>query len=133
MSALTFDDVLQQIKAEGESEQKTVEAAEMVSEIIEKLVKTRIGQGISQRELAQRTGIQQPTIARMEKVKVIPRLDTIARIAVCLGVEIAAEEKTVTEYSPTSAVTALYPYYSTRNTWNKSGYRPGVAAAAAMN
>lgn len=122
MSALTFDDVLEQIKAEGEQERKTIEAASMVSSIIEKLVKARISQGISQRELAQRTGIHQPTIARMEKVKAIPRLDTMARIAVCLGVEITAEEKTVAEYSPVGMVAMIPTYYSTAKNKCQSGY-----------
>lgn len=122
MSALTFDDVLEQIKAEGEQERKTIEAASMVSSIIEKLVKARISQGISQRELAQRTGIQQPTIARMEKVKVIPRLDTMARLAVCLGVEITAEQKTVAEYSPVGMVAMIPTNYSTAKNRGQSGY-----------
>jgi ribosome-binding protein aMBF1 (putative translation factor) len=132
MNELTFDDVLEKIKAEGQKERETVEAAVMVSEIIEKLVDARINKGISQRELAQISGIRQPAIARMEKVKAIPRLDTLARIAVCLGVEIKAEQVTIAPYSyPEKPIAENANNYSTHSGWTGVGYTPRIVAMQA--
>ena len=95
MSYLTFDDVLEQIKAEGPQERQTIEAAEKVADIIEKVTKARIKKGMSQRELAEVSKVQQTTIARMETLKVIPRLNTLVRIAECLDIEISVEQRTL--------------------------------------
>lgn len=95
MNYLTFDDALEQIKAEGSQERQTVEAAEKVAEIIDKVTKARIEKGMSQRELAEVSKVQQTTIARMETLKVIPRLNTLVRIAECLDIEISVEQRTL--------------------------------------
>lgn len=57
----------------------------MVSDIIVKLIAKRIELKMSQRQLAEKTGIKQPMIARIEKFESIPRLDTLIRIANALG------------------------------------------------
>jgi transcriptional regulator with XRE-family HTH domain len=44
--------------------------------------------GLSQSELARRTGTRQPNIARLEAGGGIPRLDTLARIAGALDMEL---------------------------------------------
>ncbi|MGH2408294.1 MAG: helix-turn-helix domain-containing protein [Candidatus Limnocylindrales bacterium] len=41
--------------------------------------------GLSQRELARRTGIAQPAIARIERGSVSPRLDTLERLLAGAG------------------------------------------------
>lgn len=60
----------------------------MVNEIIIQLITRRINLNMSQRDLAKRTGIKQPMIARIEKFDSIPRLDTIVKIAYALGMTI---------------------------------------------
>ncbi len=57
----------------------------MVSDIIVKLISKRIELKMSQRQLAEKTGIKQPMIARIEKFESIPRLDTLIRMANALG------------------------------------------------
>ena len=113
MSELSFRDVLEQVKAEGEKERQVIEAAVRVSEIIQKVMETRIRQGLSQRELADLSGIKQPAIARMESLKAIPRLDTLVRIAEALNIEITAEERKVITISegnkPSSATYRWMP------------------------
>ena len=40
----------------------------------------RRGAGLSQRQLAKRSGVPQPTIARIERGQQIPRVDTLMRL-----------------------------------------------------
>lgn len=63
-------------------------------ELIAKLVKRRKNMGMTQRELADKTGIKQSAIARLETEGVNPQMDTVSRIAKELGlrVELVEEE-----------------------------------------
>jgi ribosome-binding protein aMBF1 (putative translation factor) len=51
------------------------------------VVKYRGEQGLSQRQLAQLTGITQPAIARLEAGEVVPELKTLARLTAATGLE----------------------------------------------
>jgi len=62
-------------------------AIELVSQIINR----RNELGISQRELANLSGIKQSAIARFEKLGTIPRVDTLLRIIRPLGLRIKLE------------------------------------------
>lgn len=53
------------------------------------LRQARTSAGLSQRELASRTGIAQPTIARIEAGHVDPRVRTLDRLLSACGVELA--------------------------------------------
>lgn len=54
-------------------------------ELIGKIISAREAKGLSQRDLAELTGIKQPAIARMESMKVIPKIDTLFKILAPLG------------------------------------------------
>lgn len=58
-----------------------LELARMVRE-------TREAKGLSQEKLAQLVGTKQPSIARLESGKVIPRLDLLERIARAVGMRL---------------------------------------------
>ena len=47
--------------------------------------------GLSQLELAQRTGIPQPTISRIERAATNPTVETLAQLARGLGCELRVE------------------------------------------
>ncbi|MBC7344819.1 MAG: helix-turn-helix transcriptional regulator [Clostridia bacterium] len=49
------------------------------------MVKPRAEAGLSQEELARKIGTTQPAIARMESGKMVPRLDSLAKIAKACG------------------------------------------------
>ena len=49
------------------------------------LIKARNEKGISQKQLEELSGVRQPIIARMEKGKTSPRLDTVLKILAPLG------------------------------------------------
>jgi len=53
--------------------------------IMEAFIKARNEQGISQRELEQRSGVKQPIISRMETGATSPQLDTLLKLLRALG------------------------------------------------
>lgn len=57
--------------------------------IITALVQARQEQGISQRQLAEMSHVQQPQIARMERGDANPQLSTILKVLAPLGMTLA--------------------------------------------
>ena len=58
-------------------------------ELIEKLIQVREERSISQRELAERIGVSQQTIARFESRQTIPEPGTITKILDVLDIEVS--------------------------------------------
>lgn len=58
-------------------------------ELIGKMIEAREEKGLSQRELAQISGVKQPAIARLESMKTTPRIDTLFKILNPLGYTIS--------------------------------------------
>ncbi|MCI8577831.1 MAG: helix-turn-helix transcriptional regulator [Lachnospiraceae bacterium] len=54
-------------------------------ELIGKLIEARERKGLSQRDLAQLSGVRQPAIARLESMKATPQIDTLLKILAPLG------------------------------------------------
>ena len=78
----TFDEYINDRSRVSEEEyQKMMFETELIGKIIE----VREAKELSQRELAEKTGIKQPAIARLEKMKSSPTVDTLIRILVPLG------------------------------------------------
>lgn len=57
--------------------------------LVEELASVRSGKGITQRELERLSGVKQPVIARIERGKSIPRVDTLIRLLAPLGKTLA--------------------------------------------
>ena len=53
--------------------------------IIGKLIEAREEKGLSQRELAEISGVKQPAIARLESMKATPQIDTLFKVLNPLG------------------------------------------------
>lgn len=53
--------------------------------LVGEIIKAREEKGISQKKLEELSGVKQPVIARMEKGKTSPQLDTILKILAPLG------------------------------------------------
>ncbi|MDR0898588.1 MAG: helix-turn-helix domain-containing protein [Oscillospiraceae bacterium] len=49
------------------------------------MVEAREAKGLSQRELAELSGVKQPAIARLESLKATPRIDTLFKVLHPLG------------------------------------------------
>lgn len=65
-------------------------------ELIGKLIKARESKGLSQKELANLSGLKQSAIARLESMKATPQIDTLFKILQPLGYTLAVvpSEKT---------------------------------------
>lgn len=57
--------------------------------LIGEIIKARQEMGISQKKLEELSGVKQPIIARMEKGRTSPQLDTILKLLVPLGKTLA--------------------------------------------
>jgi transcriptional regulator with XRE-family HTH domain len=57
--------------------------------LIGKLIEARVSKGLSQKELADLSGLKQPAIARLESMKATPQIDTLFRILQPLGYTLA--------------------------------------------
>ena len=53
--------------------------------LIGKMIEAREEKGLSQRELADLSGIKQPAIARLESLKATPKIDTLFKVLYPLG------------------------------------------------
>lgn len=53
--------------------------------LIGKMIEAREAKGISQRELAELSGVKQPAIARIESMKTTPQIDTLLKVLAPLG------------------------------------------------
>ena len=57
--------------------------------LITSLVEARKEQGLSQRDLEERSGVKQPQIARMERGDSNPQLDTLLKVLAAMGKTLA--------------------------------------------
>lgn len=68
--------------------QSEKEELEMAARLVAGVVKRRMDLGLSQRNIAEITGIKQSAIARFERLGTIPRMDTFLRMLKPLGLSI---------------------------------------------
>ena len=93
MNEMNFSELLGELKAENPEKAGFYESAEVVANIIAEFHTQRVKLGYSQRDIERLTGIKQPMIARIEKGDVIPRLDTLARLAESVRMTVQLSEK----------------------------------------
>ena len=62
--------------------------SESCSVIIDSLIEQRHNKGMTQKELAEASCLTQSVIARLERKKAIPQLDTLLKVASALGCDI---------------------------------------------
>lgn len=89
----TWVDYKNHVKAIGEKERFHMEELEEISHIISFLIQRRQELGISQRELARRCDVLQSSIARIETLKTMPRLDTLVLLMQALGLKLQVKAK----------------------------------------
>lgn len=78
-------DVKHEIRSISDSEKRELEN---IARLTSLLSQRRRMLGLTQEEVAERAGLTQANIARIEKAKMVPRIDTLYKIASALGLEI---------------------------------------------
>lgn len=93
--AFNKSDVKAIIKEERKDEKFDLEYKKIKQEykLIEKLIETRKEKNITQKELAEVTGVSQQAISRLELEKHIPKIDTFIRILDGLDLELTIVQK----------------------------------------
>lgn len=82
---MKFDDFMNEI-GENTLEAETIrQIARMVSDIVSR----RKILGLTQDEVAKKAGLSQAQVARLENSSQIPRVDTMIKVAIALGMEIS--------------------------------------------
>jgi transcriptional regulator with XRE-family HTH domain len=85
-----WSEVKDSITALSKEEKDTLN---FMSDVVSKIILARNEKNISQRDLAKLTEIEQSTIARIETMKTIPRIDTLIKILNVLDIEIKTVKK----------------------------------------
>ena len=78
----TFSDYINDERKVSVAERNRIE---FEADLIGKLIETREEKGLSQRGLAELSGMKQPQIARLESMKGSPQLDTLFKVLTPLG------------------------------------------------
>ena len=84
----TWNDYKAHVKSQSIADKKMIEEIEEQAAIITAVIEQRHALGISQRELANRCGIPQSSVARIESMKTTPNLDTLLKIVHQLGLKL---------------------------------------------
>lgn len=92
-NSVSINELFQELKEKDESTKLFVETADKTVKIIDKVVKARENLGLTQRDLAKKCGIKQPALARIETYKVIPKINTLIKLADAVDISIEAVDK----------------------------------------
>ena len=66
-----------------------IRASKLRVALMGEMIKAREEKGISQKKLEELSGVKQPVIARMEKGKTIPQIETVLKVLGALGKTLA--------------------------------------------
>lgn len=84
----TWDDYKTHVKSISEKERRNMEEIEEVTDIVSSIIRRRQELGISQRMLAERCGLPQSSVARIETLKTTPKLDTLVKLMQALNLKL---------------------------------------------
>lgn len=82
----SFDDLWNNCTSLTEAEKDEIQ---LKIDLVGKLIEAREKKGISQRQLAEMSGLKQSAIARLENMKVTPQIDTLFKVLKPLGYKLA--------------------------------------------
>jgi ribosome-binding protein aMBF1 (putative translation factor) len=84
-SFTTFDDIWDM----SNLTQAEKDGIQLETALVGKLIEAREQKGISQKRLAEMSGLKQPAIARLERMQATPQIDTLFKILKPLGYTLA--------------------------------------------
>jgi transcriptional regulator with XRE-family HTH domain len=78
------------VKAFASETEGEAESAALVPKfsLVGEIIALRQATGLSQREFAERVGIKQPQLARLEAGRQVPKLETLSKLAAAAGYEV---------------------------------------------
>ncbi len=85
---MNWNDYKEHVKACSEDDRRNMEEIEAAADIVSSLIKRRQELGLSQRALAERCGIPQSSVARIESRSVAPKLDTLIKLMQALQLKL---------------------------------------------
>ena len=85
---MNWNDYKEHVKACSEDDRRNMEEIEAAADIVSSLIKRRQELGLSQRALAERCGIPQSSVARIESFSVAPKLDTLIKLMQALQLKL---------------------------------------------
>ena len=84
----TWDDYKRHVKDISDQDRRNMEEIEEAAAIVSSLIRRRQELGLSQRALAERCGIPQSSVVRIETMKTRPKLDTLIKITRALNLKL---------------------------------------------
>lgn len=90
--AYTLDELWNDLSLESKENELTIKSADMVSNLIVKIIQTRVEKSLTQKQVAEMAGLKQSAVARLESLTTFPRIDTLAKVAIVLGIQIDAND-----------------------------------------
>jgi ribosome-binding protein aMBF1 (putative translation factor) len=89
----TFDDLWEA----SDLTQAEKDEIQLKIDLVGKLIEAREQKGISQKRLAEMSGLKQPAIARLERMQATPQIDTLFKVLKPLGYTLAIVPDGVTQ------------------------------------
>lgn len=80
------------VKSLDPDSKREMEEIEELSTLISAVIKQRNDLGLTQRELAELCGLPQSSVARIETMKIVPKLDTFLKLLRPLGLKMKISE-----------------------------------------
>ena len=84
----TWEDYKNHVKSIDLESRRNMEEIEEIATIVSSMIERRTALGISQRTLAQRCGLPQSSVARIESFKTTPKIDTLLKLMQPLGLNL---------------------------------------------
>lgn len=84
----TWEDYKNHVKSISKDEKRNMEEIKEISAIVSSIIGRRQELGMSQRALAERCGIPQSSVARIEALKTTPKLDTLIKLMQALDLKL---------------------------------------------
>lgn len=81
---MKYDDFMKEIGADVE-----MHTTRLIAKMVSDIIKRRKSLGWTQEEVAKKAGITQAQVARLENSSQIPRVDTLLKVAVSLGMNVS--------------------------------------------
>ena len=85
----SWDDYKEYASSLNPDVKSDIEEASELAALVTQIIQQRNALGLTQRELAARSGLPQSSIARIETMKTIPNIETLIKILKPLGLQLS--------------------------------------------